>query len=59
MQYTVVSILANWDEIDEKLKELTQKVNQLLNQGWELAGGISSSNPGASTYCYYQALIMK
>jgi len=46
--------------MDEDTKEFTKKVNQLLTQGWEPAGGINIINNGGSNWYYYtQALIKK
>jgi hypothetical protein len=56
MQYMVVT--NKGDDNDEVIKEFTKKVNELLNQGWELAGGISSHSRGNWHY-YTQALIKK
>jgi len=64
MEYTVVKVeaLSVEDERDKTLKEFTQKVSQLLSQGWEPAGGVSiseASEHGWSNFIFTQALIKK
>jgi hypothetical protein len=62
MEYTVVTSqkVDPGKSKDENLTIFLQKVNQLLNQGWELAGGISSILHGGNYYYIYtQALIKK
>lgn len=39
--------------------ELESKVNVLLQQGWELQGGLSVATYGAGQWWYYQALVRR
>ena len=41
---------------NRNIKDLTDKVNELLNEGWKLAGGIGIGNYTLGCEDYFQAL---
>jgi len=38
---------------------LQEKVQQYINEGWELQGGMSVATHGAASWWYYQALVLR
>jgi hypothetical protein len=40
-------------------QELQQKVQDLINDGWEPLGGLSVATYGAGAWWYYQAMVLR
>ena len=59
MQYTVIEC-HRWHKKCKDKEEFLKEITDLLNNGWELAGGIGVAYLGTSEdFCYAQALIKR